>query len=89
MSETSIGAVGRTLGTPYLTGQALRDAYSQLRAERDRARILADTLEAQVAAALALHHPYEQAYDEPRPYACREDALAWPCPTARALGVEP
>ncbi len=98
--------------------------------ERDRARDLAAALEAQNAAALALHKPqvvmpsggryehtvrvecgegvcdgtYEQPCAEsddgehelPACWECRQvtedgDAASplWPCPTARALGVEP
>ncbi len=72
----------------------LRELLEQAHGERDQGRDLAAALEAQNAAALALHQPYLVA-DDDQVFHCGSCRDAWhgrvpyPCPTVRALGVEP
>ncbi len=72
--------------------------YSDLADERDRARATAVHLEQQLAKALAVHERLPVVYPVPGSSmtggwrgepACKHCRLTWPCPTARALGVEP
>ncbi len=72
--------------THWRTPPTFEDVLN-LAAERDRARDIAVVLEQQNAAALALHTAYPSLVGPQ--VTCVHCKWSYPCPTARALTVEP
>ena len=71
---------GEPIPSARITIRDLLAHIDALTAERDQARDIAARLEAENAAALALHYPCDGF--------CVRDGDRWPCDTAAELGVE-